>query len=150
MRRRRRGRLQWIALASPSEVAGGRIISFLLMSSTSWEGGESITPLLFSFFPPIFPLLLLAATVATSLRGIYVYYISDKRHNNLPLHTHTCSFPFPLSLSLALCVCFSHTLLLETIFLLCWVYRERQMPCCKCFLRDEFPLMLPEAIKIEA
>lgn len=107
-RRRRRGRLQWIALASPSEVAGGRIISFLLMSSTSWEGGESITPLCssFLFFPPIFPLVLLAATVAASLRGTYMYYISDKRHNNLPLHTHTCSF----SLSLWLCVCVSHTL----------------------------------------
>lgn len=62
------GRLQCIALASPSEVARGRIISFLLMSSTSWEGGEAITLLL---FPP----LLLAATTAASLRVTYVYCI---------------------------------------------------------------------------
>lgn len=31
--------LQWIALASPREEAAGRIISFLLMSSTSSREG---------------------------------------------------------------------------------------------------------------
>lgn len=55
------------------------------MSSTSREGGESITLLLFSSLS----LLLLAATAAASLKGTYVYCIRDERHNNLPLHTHT-------------------------------------------------------------
>lgn len=71
------GRLQCIALASPSEVAWGRIISFLLMSSTSWRGGEAITLLL---FPP----LLLAATTAASLRVTYVYCIRVEWHNIQP------------------------------------------------------------------
>lgn len=142
MRRRRRGRLQWIALASPSEVARGRIISFLLMSSTSWEGGESITLLLFSSLS----LLLLAATAAAAarLKGTYVYCIRDERHNNLPLHTHTHTLTqllirsLSLSLSLPLCVCLSHT-----HFLLGWVYLGRQLPCCKIFLRDEVLFFSP-------
>lgn len=125
------GRLQRIALAGPSEVAWGRIISFLLMSSTSGEGGEAITLLLFS-------LRLLAATAAASLRVTYVYCIRGEWHNSQP------SAHFSLSLSVFLA------------FLLGRVYRERQMPCCKSFLGDEgfflfcFYLKTPKAIKVEA
>lgn len=76
------------------------------MSSTSWEGGESLrsAPL---FFSPIFPLLLFAATAAAGLRGTYMYYISNERHNNLPLHTHTLILS--LSLSGFVCVFLTHS-----------------------------------------
>lgn len=64
--------LQWLSLASPREEAGGRIISFLLMSSTSWGGG-GITLLLFSSLSPR-PLMAVAAatglTVTYCIRGV--------------------------------------------------------------------------------
>lgn len=70
------GRLQWIAPASLSEVARDRIISFLLMSSTSWEGGEGRPSLCSSF--PLFPRHLMAAAAAASLRVTYLYCIRGK------------------------------------------------------------------------
>lgn len=125
MRWRRRDRLQWIALASPSEVAWDRIISFLLMSSTSGEGGESITPLLFFSLSP-----LSFATAAASQNGTYVYCIIDERQ---PAHQHTQ----PLFISLVFMhASLSHTLP-ETISLLGPVYQERQLPCCKSSLGNE-------------
>lgn len=104
--REEEGRLQWIAPASPFEVAGGRIISFLLMSSTSWEGGESITLL------PLFPSPPSLRTLGRS-RCLGTYCIRDERHNNLP-HAHNC----PFCLLFALCVSVIHTLLRDSLFLL--------------------------------
>lgn len=86
MRRRRRVRLQWIAPACPSEEARGRIISFLLMSSTFGEGGESITPLLSFFFSWLQPLR------PYFKRDIHtVYRIRDAQHNTTQ-HTTSCIF----------------------------------------------------------
>lgn len=99
MWRRRRGRLQWIALASPSEVAWGRIISFLLMSSTSWEGEESITLLLFSFFFSSFGCNCCCCCCSSERHIRILHY---RRVTQWPASPHT-------RLSHSLTVCVSHT-----------------------------------------
>lgn len=68
-------------------------------------------------------LLLLAVTAAASLEGTYVYCIRDEQQQ--PAHTHRAAH----SLFFLVCVSFSHTPLLETIFLLGWVYLRRQLSC---------------------
>lgn len=68
--------LQWLALASPREEARGRIISFLLMSSTSW-GCHHSAPL-FLFFP-------LSSHGCSRCRQPHIlHYRSDTRANPPP------------------------------------------------------------------
>lgn len=95
---------------TPSEVAWGRIISFLLMSSTSWKGGEAITLLL---FPP-------APQTTTAARRIRILYIA------LETSDTTAS---PLLISLALSFFLEYTL--------GSVCQKGQTSCCERFLRDE-------------
>lgn len=105
--------LQWLALASSREEARGRIISFLLMSSTSWEeGGGAITLLLFSSFPPC-PLMAVAAATGLTVTYCIIGVTQEPAHRSILL-------ALPLSR----------------------VYQQRQMPCCKSFHRDEFLIHL--------